>query len=55
MLHYFFCLMNLNVDLLQAIFLFFITMPIVLKHTQFHFGFDTFQPIMNGRHTHRSI
>ena len=55
MLHYFFHLMHFKVYLPQTLFLFFISMPIVLKHTQFHFCLNTFQPIMNGRHTHRSI
>ena len=55
MLHYFFHLMRFKVYLPQTLFLFFISMPIVLKYAQFHLGFDTFQTIMNGRHTHRSI
>ena len=48
-------MMDIDVYLLQTLFLIFISMPIVLKYTQFHLGFNTFQPIMNGRHTHRSI
>ncbi len=48
-------MMDVNVYLLQSLFLFFISMPIVLKYTQIHLGFDTFQTIMNGRRTHRSI
>ena len=47
MLHYFFCLMNLYVDLFQAIFFFCIGVLVILKHTQFHFCLNTFQPIVN--------
>ena len=45
--HYFFCLMNVRVDLLQAILFFFIDMLVVLKHTQFHSCLNTFQSIVN--------
>ena len=40
-------MMDVNVYLLQMLFLFLIIMPIVLKHTQFHLGFDTFQTVVD--------
>ena len=48
-------MMDVNVYLLQTLFLFLIIMPIVLKHTQFHLGFDALQTIVNDRRTYRSI
>jgi len=47
--------MRFYVYLLQTLFFFFVSMTIVLKHEQFHFGFDALQAVMYSRSIHWRI